>query len=226
MPYADKKKVGIDFFDFEQSVAAVFVEYIAMMCFWVFAAAMLFMLCACGKTEMEQNTDSQTRSASEGTENMENAEDTGTADTVANSETETAKTLENMAENFVLIPGGTFQMGSPETESWRSEDEAQHTVTVSDFYMSIYELTQEEYQGIMGENPSTFSGGDLPVENVTWLDAIRYCNARSEKEGFEPVYTIDGQAVIWNRGADGYRLPTEAEWEYACRASIPWRRLE
>ena len=68
------------------------------------------------------------------------------------------------------------------------------------------------------KNPSTFSGSDLPVENVTWLDAIRYCNARSEKEGFEPAYTIEGQTGIWNRGADGYRLPMEAEWEYACRA--------
>ena len=109
-------------------------------------------------------------------------------------------------------------MGSPEDEAWRSEDEAQHTVTVSDFYMSIYELTQAEYQEIMGENPSTFSGDDLPVENVSWLDAIRYCNARSQKEGLTPAYSIDGQTVTWNRSADGYRLPTEAEWEYACRA--------
>lgn len=186
--------------------------------FAVLTAAMLFMLCACGKTEMEQNTSFQTGSTSDGTENMVNTEDTGTAGIADNSETETTKTLENIAENFVLIPGGTFQMGSPESENWRSEDETQHTVTVSDFYMSVYELTQAEYQEIMEENPSTFSGSDLPVENVTWLDAIRYCNARSEKEGFESAYTIEGQTVIWNRGADGYRLPTEAEWEYACRA--------
>lgn len=186
--------------------------------FAVLTAAMLFMLCACGKTEMEQNTSFQTGSTSDGTENMVNTEDTGTAGIADNSETETTKTLENIAENFVLIPGGTFQMGSPESENWRSEDETQHTVTVSDFYMSVYELTQAEYQEIMEENPSTFSGSDLPMENVTWLDAIRYCNARSEKEGFEQAYTIEGQTVIWNRGADGYRLPTEAEWEYACRA--------
>lgn len=73
------------------------------------------------------------------------------------------------------------QTGST-SENWRSEDETQHTLTVSDFYMSVYELTQAEYQEIMEENPSTFSGSDLPVENVTWLDALRYCNARSEKE--------------------------------------------
>ena len=178
-------------------------------------AAMLLMLCACGETKTEQNTASQMGAASERTENMGNIEDIGAAGIADNSE---AKALENIAENFVLISGGSFQMGSPETESWRSEDEVLHTVTVSDFYMSIYELTQAEYQEITGENPSNFVGEDLPVENVTWLDAVRYCNARSEREGLEPVYTIDGQTVTWNRGADGYRLPTEAEWEYACRA--------
>lgn len=121
-------------------------------------------------------------------------------------------------ENFVLIPGGTFQMGSPESEAWRSEDETQHTVTVSDFYMSCYEVTQAEYEAVTGKNPSNFSGGDLPVENVTWLEAVAYCNARSEAEGLTPAYRMDGQKVSWDRSADGYRLPTEAEWEYACRA--------
>lgn len=184
----------------------------------VWIAAMLFMLCACGKTVTEQTIVSQTENISERTENMKNIGDTSTAGIAGKRETEAMKTLENMAGNFVLISGGTYQMGSPETENWRSEDETQHTVTVSDFYMSIYELTQAEYQEIMGENPSDFSGSDLPVENVTWLDAIRYCNARSDKEGLEPAYVVDGQTIQWNRGADGYRLPTEAEWEYACRA--------
>lgn len=124
----------------------------------------------------------------------------------------------NTPENFVLIEGGTFEMGSPDTEAWRSGDETQHTVTVSDFYMSIYELTQKEYREVTGENPSSFSGDDLPVESISWLDAIRYCNARSQKENLTPVYTVDGQSVTWDRSADGYRLPTEAEWEYACRA--------
>lgn len=121
-------------------------------------------------------------------------------------------------EGFVLIEGGTFQMGSPDSEPWRSADETQHTVTVSDFYISPYELTQAEYEAVMGENPSNFSGEDLPVENVSWLDAVAYCNARSEQENLTPAYTIDGTNVTWNREADGYRLPTEAEWEYACRA--------
>ena len=121
-------------------------------------------------------------------------------------------------EHFILVEGGTFSMGSPDSEAWRSDDETQHTVTVSDFYMSAFEVTQAEYQAVTGSNPSTFSGEDLPVETVSWLDAIAYCNARSELEGLEPAYTVEGQTVTWNRGANGYRLPTEAEWEYACRA--------
>lgn len=124
----------------------------------------------------------------------------------------------NIPDNFVLIKGGTFQMGSPESEAWRSADETQHPVTVSDFYIAKYELTQKEYEEITGSNPSNFSGEDLPVENISWLDAVAYCNARSEKDGLTPVYTIDGQNVSWDRSANGYRLPTEAEWEYACRA--------
>lgn len=121
-------------------------------------------------------------------------------------------------DNFVFIKGGSFQMGSAESEAWRSADETQHSVTVSDFYMSKYELTQKEYEEIAGNNPSNFSGENLPVENISWLDAVAYCNARSEKDGLTPVYTIDGQNVSWDRSANGYRLPTEAEWEYACRA--------
>ena len=145
----------------------------------------------------------------------ENVKEDGTTPTTNNiSEAADMK----ISEDFILIKGGSFQMGSPESEAWRSADETQHTVTVSDFYMSKYEVTQKEYQEIMGNNPSNFSGERFPVENVSWLDAAAYCNARSKKEGLTPVYTIEGQNVSWDRSADGYRLPTEAEWEYACRA--------
>ncbi len=123
-----------------------------------------------------------------------------------------------LSEDFILISGGTFQMGSLESEAWRVEDETAHTVTVSDFYISRYEVTQAEYQSAIGENPSVFSGDSLPVESISWTDAIQYCNARSTQEGLTPAYVVDGQTVSWDRSANGYRLPTEAEWEYACRA--------
>ena len=121
-------------------------------------------------------------------------------------------------DDLILIKGGTFTMGSPESENWRSEDEVQHEVIVSDFYMSQYEVTQKEYESIMGENPSTFKGENLPVENITWYQAIEYCNKLSESKGLTPVYKIDGENVSWDRSANGYRLPTEAEWEYSARA--------
>ena len=141
-----------------------------------------------------------------------------TAEIVEENSINTANTEADVPENFVFVEGGTFQMGSPEDEAWRSDDETQHTVTVSDFYMCRYELTQEEYEAVTGENPSNFSGADLPVENVSWLDAVTYCNARSEQEGLNAVYMIEDGQVSWDRSANGYRLPTEAEWEYACRA--------
>lgn len=121
-------------------------------------------------------------------------------------------------EEFILISGGSFQMGSPESEAWRVQDETAHTVTLSDYYVSKFEITQAEYQAIMGENPSTFTGDDFPVESISWMDAVQYCNVRSTQEGLTPAYTVDGQSVSWDRSANGYRLPTEAEWEYACRA--------
>lgn len=130
----------------------------------------------------------------------------------------TQNTEISVPENFVQIKGGTFSMGSPTDEPGRSEDETQHNVTVSDFYMSIYEVTQKEYTDLMGENPSTFAGDNMPVENMTWYEAVAFCNAKSTAENLTPAYTVDGQNVTWNQSADGYRLPTEAEWEYACRA--------
>ncbi|MCM1467617.1 MAG: formylglycine-generating enzyme family protein, partial [Alistipes sp.] len=152
---------------------------------FILAAAMLVMFCACGNENPGQDAAFATEST---VKQEETTEGSAAADISGSSETEVNRVLEHISENFVPVLGGTFQMGSPESEAWRSEDETQHTVTVSDFYMSIYEVTQAEYREIMGENPSSFSGDDLPVENVSWLDAVRYCNARSEKEGLTPVY--------------------------------------
>ena len=170
-------------------------------------------LAACGRnTQGAENKMDENAASIGGTD-----EDIKMTDTVAEPE-DNSVGHDFVGENFVLITGGTFEMGSPDTEAWRTEDEVRHTVTVSDFYMGIYEVTQAEYAEVMGNNPSSFSGDDLPVEMVTWMDAVRYCNARSEKEGLTPAYIVEGQTVTWNRAANGYRLPTEAEWEYACRA--------
>lgn len=125
---------------------------------------------------------------------------------------------EKVGDNLISIKGGTFQMGSLESEYQRGEDEKQHSVTLDDFYISAFEVTQREYQNIMGENPSNFKGDNLPVESITWYQAIEYCNKLSEKEGLTPVYEIDGENVTWILGNNGYRLPTEAEWEYSSRA--------
>jgi formylglycine-generating enzyme required for sulfatase activity len=123
------------------------------------------------------------------------------------------------AVNMVRIQGGTFTMGSPANEPGRHDWEGpQHQVTISSFYMGKYEVTQREYQEVMRTNPSSFKGDNLPVEQVSWFDAVEYCNKRSQREGLTPAYTISGTNVTWNRNANGYRLPTEAEWEYACRA--------
>ncbi|MCL2442024.1 MAG: formylglycine-generating enzyme family protein [Treponema sp.] len=121
---------------------------------------------------------------------------------------------------MIMIQGGTFTMGSPEGEPGKHMDHEgpQHQVTLSSFYIAKFPVTQAEYLEIMGVNPSYYSGPDFPVEQVTWNNAVDYCNRRSIAEGLTPVYTIDGNNVTWNRNANGYRLPTESEWEYACRA--------
>lgn len=139
---------------------------------FLLAIVMLFAMSAC-------NTDSQ-NNTSNGT-----SESTGAS----------ANTAIEVPENFMLIKGGSFEMCSPNTEAWRSDDETQHTVAVSDFYMSVYELTQAEYREITGENPGSFSGDELSVENISWLGAIRYCNALSQKENLTPVRTADGQNI-------------------------------
>lgn len=121
-------------------------------------------------------------------------------------------------DGMILVQGGTFTMGSPEKEQLRGKDEVSHKVEISSFYVDPYEVTQKDYEAVMGKNPSKHKGKNKPVSNVTWYDTIRYCNKLSKRKGYQPVYKIKKKTVTWNRRANGYRLLTEAEWEYAARA--------
>ena len=125
---------------------------------------------------------------------------------------------------MVEIPAGSFQMGSPSSESSRNGNETQHKVTISKpFLMSETVVTQKQWQAVMGNNPSEFDGNDNPVEQVNWYDCVKFCNKLSEKYGLAPVYKISDGNVTWDKNKKGYRLPTEAEWEYACRAGTTTR---
>jgi len=146
---------------------------------------------------------------------------------------------------MVLIPAGTFIMGSPSTEPDRNSDETQHSVTLTkSFYMGKYAVTQEQYHAVTGIYPSYSTilnemgiiFWKFPVDEVTWYDTIVFCNKLSMIEGLNPVYSINNStnpadwgtiptsnnttwdSVIMDMSKNGYRLPTEAEWEYACRA--------
>ena len=118
-------------------------------------------------------------------------------------------------EGFVLVEAGIFQMGSTDGDK---DEKPVHRVTIRrSFYMSLYEVTQKQWREVMGGNPSHFKGFDLPVEKVSWYDVVEYCNRLSRKEGLTPCYSGSGNSIRCNFSANGYRLPTEAEGEYAAR---------
>jgi formylglycine-generating enzyme required for sulfatase activity len=119
---------------------------------------------------------------------------------------------------MVLIPAGEFVMGDDRGEE---DERPAHRVGLSAFYMDTCEVTQESFRQLTGRSPAKFKGPDRPVERVSWYDAAQYCNARSLREGLSPCY--DRETLQCDFRVDGYRLPTEAEWEYACRAGTTTR---
>jgi formylglycine-generating enzyme len=122
--------------------------------------------------------------------------------------------LDKLSIPMTYVKGGTYQMGST---SGDSDEKPVHTVTLDGFYIGRYEVTQDIYEEVMGTNPSNWKGARLPVENVSWYDAVAFANALSRRDGLDEVYTIDGTDVSIDWTKKGYRLPTEAEWEYAAR---------
>jgi len=137
---------------------------------------------------------------------------------------------------MVRIRAGEFVMGhSSNAISLYQNDEAEHRVLLThNFYMGTTEVTQGLWRAVMGNNPASgksykgysLEGEDFPVINVSWLDAVRFANRLSMREGLEACYEVIGDRVRWPKGPDckGYRLPTEAEWEYAARAAITQER--
>jgi formylglycine-generating enzyme required for sulfatase activity len=127
----------------------------------------------------------------------------------------------NAFTNMVFVQGGSFNMGS---NDGFSDETPVHQVTLSDFYIGKYEVTFEEYDaycdaiGKTWPDDEGWGRGRRPVINVSWFDAVAYCNWRSAQVGLQTVYLISGENVTANWDANGFRLPTEAEWEYAARS--------
>jgi formylglycine-generating enzyme len=132
---------------------------------------------------------------------------------------------QEMPDYMVRVGGTIFRMGDAIGDGYINE-RPMHAATVSTFYISRHEVTQKEWKDVMGTSPSHFSiddypielrWNDLPVEQVSWLQAVQYCNKLSELKGFQPCYTISGDSVSCDFTRNGFRLPTETEWEYAAK---------
>ncbi len=131
---------------------------------------------------------------------------------ISESDASTTSVQAESGGELVLIPGGEFIMGDPDGAA----DAAPHPIRVDSFYMDQYPVSQQLFETVMDVNPSKRKGENNPVERVQWADAARFCNICSELDGLTPCY--DPTTWECDFSAGGYRLPTESEWEYACRA--------
>ncbi|MGW7368059.1 formylglycine-generating enzyme family protein [Streptomyces sp. NPDC054841] len=116
-------------------------------------------------------------------------------------------------DEMIAVPPGQVTLSDRRTQrNW--------PVELAPYRLSAFPVTQALHAQVTGRRPSTARGDQLPVEGVSWWDAVRFCNTLSQRDGFAPAYHLhaDGEGIEWDASADGYRLPTEAEWEHACRA--------
>lgn len=134
-----------------------------------------------------------------------------------------AGTSAQALRNEVFVEGGLFLMGA---DNGADDEKPMHEVAVSSFWIMKTEVTQVDWVAIMGSNPSNFKGDNLPVEQISWIEAVEYANALSEKDRLQPAYRMMKGTATCDFTKNGWRLPTEAEWEYAAMGGVKSKGYE